>query len=46
MYDTISFEQQWLTIKKHATGKKKKKLKKRGCAAIAPMEVMNMMCLR
>ena len=45
MYDTISFEQQWLTIKKHVTGKKKN-LKKRGCAAIAPMEVMNMMCLR
>ena len=29
MYDTISFEQQWLTIKKHATGKKKK-IKKKG----------------
>lgn len=41
MYDTISFEQPWLTIKKQQQKKKKK-----GCAAIAPMEVMNMMCLR
>ena len=41
MYDTISFEQPWLTIKKQQQKKKKK-----GCAAIVPMEVMNMMCLR
>ena len=44
MHDTIFFEQPWLTIKKQQ--QKKKKKKKKSCAAIAPMEVMNMMCLR
>ena len=42
MHDTIFFEQPWLTIKKQQQKKKEKK----SCAAIAPMEVMNMMCLR
>ena len=36
MYDTISFEQPWLTIKKQR--QKKKKKKKKGCAAIAAMK--------
>ena len=43
MHDTILFEQPWLTINKQ---QQKKKEKKKSCAAIAPMEVMNMMCLR
>ena len=43
MHDTIFFEQPWLTINKQ---QQKKKEKKKSCAAIAPMEVMSMMCLR
>lgn len=42
MHDTIFFEQPRLTINKQ---QQKKKEKKKSCAAIAPMEVMNMMCL-